>query len=51
MSQLMFLQAINQALREELRRDEKVILMGEDVHTGTFGETKGILRNLDLKEL
>jgi len=38
----MFLQAINQALREELRRDEKVILMGEDVHTGTFGETKGI---------
>jgi len=42
MSQLMFLQAINQALREELRRDEKVILMGEDVHTGTFGETKGI---------
>lgn len=42
MSQLMFLQAINQALREELRRDEKVILMGEDVHTGTFGETRGI---------
>jgi len=37
MSQLMFLQAINQALREELRRDEKV-----NVHTGTFGETKGI---------
>jgi len=43
MSQLMFLQAINQALREELRRDEKVFLMGEDLHTGTFGETKGIL--------
>jgi pyruvate dehydrogenase E1 component beta subunit len=38
----MFLQAINQALREELRRDEKVVLIGEDVHTGTFGETKGI---------
>jgi len=51
MSQLMFLQAINQALREELRRDEKVILMGEDVHTGTFAKPKGFLRNLDLKEL
>lgn len=42
MSQIMLIQAINQALREELLRDENVFLIGEDLHTGTFGQTKGI---------
>jgi len=51
MSQLMFLQAINQALREELRRDEKVILMEKTSIPVPSAKPKGFLRNLDLKEL
>ena len=37
-------QAINQALREELARDDKVILLGQDigVYGGLFGVTKGL---------
>jgi len=37
-------QAINEAIREEMRRDERVILLGEDVgaHGGPFLVTKGI---------
>lgn len=42
MRQIMLIQAINEALREELLRDENVFLIGEDLHTGTFGQTKGI---------
>lgn len=42
MKQLMLIQAINEALREELIRDENVFLIGEDLHTGTFGQTKGL---------
>ncbi len=38
-------QAINQALREEMERDARVILLGEDVAVagGTFGCTRGLL--------
>ncbi len=42
MREIMFIQAINEALREEMRRDEKVFLMGEDLHSGVFGQTKGL---------
>jgi pyruvate/2-oxoglutarate/acetoin dehydrogenase E1 component len=35
MAELTYLQAISAALRDELRADERVILMGEDI--GTFG--------------
>ena len=39
-----FLQALNEALREEMRRDENVILMGEDIGIfgGIFNVTKGL---------
>ncbi len=45
MSTISFLQAISDALREELRADEKVFLMGEDmgVYGGCFGATRGFL--------
>ena len=38
-------QAINEALREELRRDKSVFLLGEDiaVYNGTFMVTEGLL--------
>lgn len=34
--------AMNEALREEMRRDEKVFVIGEDVVLGLFGFTRGI---------
>ena len=43
MRQIMYLQAINEALAEELARDEKVFLIGEGVQTGTFGTTNGLV--------
>ncbi|RUT24309.1 alpha-ketoacid dehydrogenase subunit beta, partial [Asaia sp. W19] len=39
MSRKSFRQAINEALRQEMRRDERVILMGEDVAGGKGGSS------------
>jgi acetoin:2,6-dichlorophenolindophenol oxidoreductase subunit beta len=39
-----YIQAINEALREEMRRDERVFLMGEDV--GHYGGLFRVTRNL-----
>ncbi|WP_025884978.1 alpha-ketoacid dehydrogenase subunit beta [Asaia prunellae] len=41
MSRKSFRQAINEALRQEMRRDERVILMGEDI-AGGKGGTSGV---------
>jgi pyruvate/2-oxoglutarate/acetoin dehydrogenase E1 component len=40
-----YAQALNDALRQEMRRDERVIVLGEDVavYGGIFGATKGLL--------
>lgn len=45
MTEITYAQAVFQALREELIRDEKVFLMGEDlgIYGGGFGVTKGLL--------
>jgi len=42
-SQLGFLQAINQAQTEEMERDERVILMGQDLRANVFGAAQGAL--------
>jgi len=39
-----YMQAINEALIEEMERDPKVILYGEDVEISMFGDTTGILK-------
>lgn len=41
--QLGFLQAINQAQTEEMARDERVILMGQDLRANVFGAAAGVL--------
>jgi pyruvate dehydrogenase E1 component subunit beta len=43
---LRYREALNQALREEMQRDEKVVLMGEDigVFNGAFKVTQGLLK-------
>jgi pyruvate/2-oxoglutarate/acetoin dehydrogenase E1 component len=43
MAQLNFIQAINQALVEEMERDPSTFLMGEDVVLGAFGATRGLI--------
>jgi pyruvate dehydrogenase E1 component beta subunit len=45
MTQLRYREALNEALREEMRRDESVLLMGEDigVFDGAFKVTAGLL--------
>jgi pyruvate/2-oxoglutarate/acetoin dehydrogenase E1 component len=45
MRQITYVQAINEALREEMKRDENVFMVGEDiaVHGGTVGLSKGLL--------
>ena len=44
--ELDFAQAINEALRQEMLRDETIIVLGEDVGVfgGVFGCTKGLLQ-------
>jgi pyruvate dehydrogenase E1 component beta subunit len=47
MREITYLEAINEALMEEMARDEKVFIMGEDIGMGygggIFGATKGLL--------
>jgi pyruvate dehydrogenase E1 component beta subunit len=45
MSELRYREALNQALREEMQRDERVLIMGEDigVFNGAFKVTQGLL--------
>jgi pyruvate dehydrogenase E1 component beta subunit len=42
MREISYIQAINEALREELRRDPLTFVMGLDVWVGAFGATSGL---------
>lgn len=42
MARKRMIHAINDALFEEMERDERVILFGEDVSTSIFGDTRGL---------
>ncbi len=43
MREITFLQAINEAITEEMARDERVFVMGEDVRLSAFGTTRGLV--------
>jgi pyruvate dehydrogenase E1 component beta subunit len=43
MARMRLVQAVNQALREEMIRDESVIILGEDISVSIFGDTRGLL--------
>jgi pyruvate dehydrogenase E1 component beta subunit len=47
MAQLSMLQAVREAQYEEMRRDPRVFLMGEDIRTNVFGTTTGFLEEFD----
>jgi pyruvate/2-oxoglutarate/acetoin dehydrogenase E1 component len=46
MRDITFCEALNEALREEMRRDERVFLIGEEIGLlgGAFGVTQGLLK-------
>ncbi len=44
MKQIRLIAAINEALNEEMERDEKVFILGEDVQQATFGVTRGLVQ-------
>ena len=50
---LTYREALNQALREEMRRDEKVFLIGEDVayYQGAFKVSKGFLEEFGARRV
>jgi pyruvate dehydrogenase E1 component beta subunit len=58
LKQLSFLQAIGEAQREEMRRDDKIFLMGQDIRANVYGAITGFIeefgedrvRNVPLSE-
>jgi pyruvate dehydrogenase E1 component beta subunit len=50
---ILYREALNQALREEMRRDERVFLMGEEVgyYQGAFKVSKGLLEEFGEKRV
>lgn len=51
MKTLRYREAINEALFEEMQRDEKVFIVGEDVQAGSFGNTAGLVQTFGLKRV
>jgi pyruvate dehydrogenase E1 component beta subunit len=43
MREIVFVQAINEAIAEEMTRDDRVFVMGEDVRLSAFGTTGGLV--------
>jgi pyruvate dehydrogenase E1 component beta subunit len=51
MSKQTYLQAIQSALREELQRDERVFIMGQDVQSNLFGTTPGFVKEFGAERI
>jgi pyruvate dehydrogenase E1 component beta subunit len=51
--EITFLEALNEAFRQEMERDPTVIIMGEDVgvYGGAFGVTKGLLEKFGFERV
>lgn len=46
MSEITYAQAINDAISEEMRKDDTVFMMGEDIglYCGAFGVSRGMVQ-------
>ena len=51
MAQTVFMQAINQAISEEMARDENVYIMGEDIRRAVYGATQDLLNDFGEKRV
>ena len=47
MGEVTFADALNQALKEEMRRDETVFMLGESIRGGIYGVTGGLSQEFD----
>ena len=47
MAEINFADALNQAIKEEMRRDESVYIMGESLRGGIYGVTGGLSKEFD----
>ncbi len=44
-------QALNEAMREEMRRDERVFIMGEDIQAGVYGASAGLAAEFGMERV
>lgn len=51
MAQTVFIEAINQAISEEMARDENVFIMGEDIRRAVYGATQNLLNDYGEKRV
>jgi pyruvate/2-oxoglutarate/acetoin dehydrogenase E1 component len=51
MKTIRYREAINEALFEEMSRDETVFIVGEDVQAGSFGNTAGLVQTFGTKRV
>lgn len=51
MPETVFVNAINEALHEEMQRDESVFIMGEDIRRSIYGATMGLLEEFGEKRV
>lgn len=51
MAKKRFIQALNEALAEEMARDARVILFGEDVELSVFGDTRRLLEKFGARRV
>ena len=51
MPETVFVNAINEALHEEMERDESVFIMGEDIRRSIYGATMGLLEEFGDKRV
>ncbi len=51
MPEATYSQALNMALREEMRRDERVFCLGEDIKDSTYGVTRGLYDEFGAKRV
>ncbi len=47
MGKITYVDALNQAIKEEMRRDESVFMMGESIRGGIYGVTGGLSQEFD----
>ena len=47
MAEITYTDALNQAIKEEMRRDESVFIMGESIRGGIYGVTGGLSQEFD----
>ena len=51
MREITYLQAIYEAQREEMQRDERVFIIGEDIEASFFGTTAGFIEEFGAKRV